>query len=97
MKIREFNPDSKIIATLRNPVEMVYALHSEFLDWSIETVADFETAWRIQDRRSQDIDLPRGILAPLLLQYQENGPRRDSGAASSLHVPTRTREADFVR
>jgi sulfotransferase family protein len=71
--IREYNPDSQIIAMLRNPVDMVYSLHSELLDWSLETVSDFETAWRMQERRSPGIDLPRGITSPLLVQYAEVG------------------------
>lgn len=72
-KIRQFNPDAKIIAMLRNPVDMVYSLHSELLDWSIETVSSFEAAWRMQERRRQGLDLPRGISAPLLVQYEQMG------------------------
>lgn len=71
--IAEFSPGAKIIAMLRNPVDMVYSFHSEILDWSIENVSDFETAWRLQERRSQGMDLPPGITSPLLVQYQELG------------------------
>ena len=58
---------------LRNPVDMVYSFHSEILDWSIETVSDFETAWRLQERRSQGTALPPGIASPLLVQYADIG------------------------
>ncbi len=70
--IRDFNPDAKLIAMFRNPVDVVYALHSELLYWSEETVADFEVAWRLQDRRRQGLDLPT-CRSPLLIQYAEVG------------------------
>lgn len=71
--IHEFNPDAKIIAMFRNPVDMVYSFHSMLLYWSIETVADFETAWRLQERRSRGIDLPRACREPFWLQYSRLG------------------------
>jgi len=70
--IRAFNPDAKIIAMFRNPVDVVYALHSELLYWSEETVPDFEEAWRLQTRRQQGLDLPT-CRSPLLVQYGEVG------------------------
>jgi hypothetical protein len=70
--IRAFNPDAKIIAMFRNPVDVVYALHSELLYWSEETVADFEVAWHLQERRRQGFDLPT-CRSPLLVQYAEVG------------------------
>lgn len=71
--IREFNPDAKIIAMFRNPVDMVYSLHSQLLHVSEETVEDFETAWRLQERRSRGVDLPPKIRSPLLVQYTQVG------------------------
>jgi hypothetical protein len=71
--IRQFNPAAKIIAMFRNPVDMVYSLHSQLQYWSLEDVSDFETAWRLQGRRKQGLDLPRGISAPSLVQYAEVG------------------------
>ena len=71
--ISEFSPGARIIAMLRNPVDMVYSFHSEILDWSIETVTDFEAAWRLQERRSRGMDLPPGITSPLLVQYADLG------------------------
>ncbi|MBA3522108.1 MAG: sulfotransferase domain-containing protein [Gemmatimonadales bacterium] len=71
--IREFNPAAKILAMFRNPVEMVYSLHSQLLYVSEETVDDFETAWRLQERRSRGIDVPPGIRSPLLVQYAQIG------------------------
>jgi hypothetical protein len=71
--IREFNPDAKIIAMFRNPVDMVYSLHSQLLYWSEETEPDFETAWRLQERRRQGLDLPSTCREPQLVQYAQMG------------------------
>ncbi len=71
--IREYNPDAKLIAMFRNPVDMVYSLHSQLLYVSEETIDDFETAWRLQERRRLGLDLPRAIRSPLLVQYREVG------------------------
>lgn len=71
--ICRFNPDARIIAMFRNPVDMVYSLHSQLLYWSEETEEDFETAWRLQDRRSRGMDLPATCRQPFLVQYQEVG------------------------
>lgn len=68
--IYRFNPEAKILVMLRNPVDMVYSLHSELLFQAIETEPDFETAWRLQDKRSQGLDLPPGCLEPAYLQYR---------------------------
>lgn len=71
--IRAFNPDARIIAMFRNPVDMVHALHAQLLYVSEEPVADFEAAWRLQARRAQGLDLPRRSRGSFLLQYREFG------------------------
>ena len=71
--IREYNPDAKLIAMFRNPVDMVYSFHSQLLYVSQENVRDFETAWRLQGRRSQGLDLPRRSRGGFLLQYADMG------------------------
>lgn len=69
--IREFNPEARIIAMFRNPVEMVHSFHSQLLYWSEETVTDFETAWRLQEERSRGLNVPSGSRGAFLLQYAE--------------------------
>ncbi len=69
--IRAFDPGAKIIAMVRNPVDMAYSLHSQLLYVSEETVRDFETAWRLQERRRHRLDVPPACRAPLLLQYEQ--------------------------
>lgn len=71
--IRQFDPAAKIIAMFRNPIDMVYSLHSQLLDWSEEVEEDFETAWRLQDRRRQGLDIPPRSRGSFLLQYAEVG------------------------
>jgi hypothetical protein len=71
--IREFNPEARIIAMFRNPVDMVHSLHAQLLYVSEETVEDFEEAWHLQERRARGIDLPPRIRSPLLVQYREVG------------------------
>jgi hypothetical protein len=71
--IRDFNPDARIIAMFRNPVEMVHSLHSQLLYVSEESEPDFERAWRLQERRRQGFDLPPASRGAFLLQYAEVG------------------------
>lgn len=71
--IRAFNPEAKIIAMFRNPVDMVHSLHSQLLYWSEEVERDFEAAWRLQERRSRGLDLPPGSRGGFLVQYHEVG------------------------
>ncbi len=51
--ISQFNPDSRIIIMLRNPVDMLHALHSNHVFNSNETIADFEQALNAEvDRKA---------------------------------------------
>lgn len=51
-KIKDFSPDAYIIIILRNPVDMIYSLHSQRVYSGIEEEADFETALLFEhDRR----------------------------------------------
>jgi hypothetical protein len=71
--IHAFNPDARIIAMFRNPVDMVYSFHAQLLYVSEEIERDFETAWRLQERRSRGIDVPPRVRSPLLVQYAQMG------------------------
>lgn len=72
-KIYEFNPRAKILVTLRNPVDLLYAWHSEMLYAGEESEADFERAWSLQGERARGHALPRLCTRPLLLQYEKVG------------------------
>jgi hypothetical protein len=71
--IHRFNPGARIIAMFRNPVDMVYALHSQLLYVGEEVESDFERAWRMQERRRQGRDLPPNSRGAFLLQYEQFG------------------------
>ena len=71
--IHRFNPDAKIIAMFRNPVEMVHSLHSQLLYVSEENVSDFEAAWRLQEQRRQGVGVPPASRGAFLVQYAEVG------------------------
>lgn len=51
-KIREFSPDAFIIAMLRNPVDMIYSLHSQLMLMGFETITDFHEALTTETERS---------------------------------------------
>lgn len=63
-------PDVRLIAMVRNPVEMVASRHANLLVGYQEDRADLEAAWRLQARRSAGEALPRHCAEPALLQYR---------------------------
>jgi len=50
-EIRAFNPAARIVIMLRNPVDMMYSLHSEMLYWLNEDIEDFEAALEAEEKR----------------------------------------------
>lgn len=71
--IKAFDPDARIIAMFRNPVDMVHSFHSQLLYVAEESEPDFEAAWRLQGRRAAGLDLPPRSRGAFLLQYAELG------------------------
>ncbi len=69
--IRGFNPDAKVIAMLRNPVEVVTAMHGELLRHGFEEEASIEAAWAKQDARAEGKDLPANCKFEHQLQYRD--------------------------
>lgn len=53
--IYQFNPEAKIIILLRNPIDMMYALHSELLYQGCENEVDFEKALSLESDRKLGI------------------------------------------
>lgn len=70
-EIMKFNPETKLIVMLRNPVEVVQALHSQMLRNLDEDISDFDTAWSLQERRALGHDIPRLCREPKFLQYRD--------------------------
>ncbi|HYD25338.1 MAG TPA: sulfotransferase [Croceibacterium sp.] len=65
-------PDARLIAMIRNPLEMAASRHADLLFGPNEDVAEFEAAWRLQERRRNGEDLPPGCREPAVLQYLAN-------------------------
>lgn len=59
-EIHGFCPDAKIIIMLRNPADMLYSLHSQYLFESNEDINDFAAALAAEEDRSQGRRLPPG-------------------------------------
>jgi len=69
--VHEFNPDAVAIAMLRNPVDLVHALHNERISQGNEPITSFETAIAADERRSRGVDLP-GEMNALGSVYRES-------------------------
>jgi len=67
--IYNYNPDSKIIVMLRNPLDLVISLHSHLVFYGHEDEYSFEKAWKLQDKRKRGIHLPRDPRLRHTLQY----------------------------
>jgi sulfotransferase family protein len=68
--VADFAPDAVAVAMLRNPVDLVYALHNERVSQANEPITDFEQAMAADERRSRGVDLP-GSMNPLASVYRE--------------------------
>ena len=69
--ILEFNPDSKFIVLLRNPVDVAYGMHGELCRHFFEDVVDFEKAWGLQSLRAQGEKVPHQCVMENQLQYRD--------------------------
>ncbi|MDQ1256007.1 MAG: hypothetical protein QG656_602 [Candidatus Hydrogenedentes bacterium] len=69
-RIRAFNPEAKLVALLRNPVDLAYSWHSQMLYGLYEDEPDFETAWALQERRARGERIPKHCVEPKVLQYR---------------------------
>jgi hypothetical protein len=70
-EIAEFAPGVKVIAMLRNPVEMVWSLHSEHLYNGNEEIGDFTAALDAEPDRRAGRRIPPHAHLPQGLRYTE--------------------------
>lgn len=68
-EIKAFQPQAKIIILLRNPVEMLYSLHSQQLYNGNEHIENFEAALAAETSRRQGKNLPPLIGCPYEATY----------------------------
>ena len=68
-QIKEFCSEAKIIIMLRNPPDMLYSLHGDFLLWKDEDILDFSEALAAQEERKQGRKLPKSCNDRKFLLY----------------------------
>lgn len=69
-EIREFCSAAQIIVMLRNPADMLYSLHSQFLYTGNEDIEDFQAALDAEEDRKRGQRLPRTMINPAGLLYR---------------------------
>ncbi len=70
-EIKKFNPDARIIIMLRNPVDMMYSLHSQLVFAGHEDIEDFEEALRAEGDRKKGLRVPESRWPVEFLFYRE--------------------------
>lgn len=70
-EIHAFEPDADIIISLRNPIEMAHALHSQLLFIGDETIEDFDDALDAEASRRKGNAVPEGCNFPASLLYRK--------------------------
>ncbi len=68
-RIRDFNPEARLIVMLREPIQMFRSLHLQMLDIGWEDRVDPEQAWRAQEERAAQRSLPVLCDDAKFLQY----------------------------
>lgn len=68
-----FDPDARVILSLRNPVDFVQSYHQLNLSLLREDEPDLARAWDLQNQRRQGQHLPKSAREPELLMYGELG------------------------
>ena len=69
--IRDFQPEARIIAMVRNPVDLVHSLHAQRITSGYEDVLDFGKAISLDDARRAGRQLPLG-LSGFGVAYRDN-------------------------
>lgn len=70
-RIFDFAPQADIIVALRNPIDMLYSLHSQFLYGRNEDIEDFAEALDAEEDRKQGRRIPPGCRWKPMLFYRE--------------------------
>jgi hypothetical protein len=70
-EIREFSPSASIIIMLRNPVDMLYSQHSQFLYNGNENIECFGEALNAEEDRKHGLRIPPNVIFVEGLFYRE--------------------------
>jgi hypothetical protein len=71
-EIRDFNPAARVIVMLRNPVDVMYAQHSQAVFNAREDLTDFGAALAAEPDRRAGRRLPPGAIRPEALYYRHS-------------------------
>lgn len=71
-EIKAFSPEARIIVMLRDPVDMMYAQHSQLLFSAQEDIVDFGEALDAEPDRRRGERLPSGPVRPENLFYRDS-------------------------
>lgn len=63
-------PDVRIIAAVRNPVDLFVSWHNQCIRTLDEDIGDPERAWRMQEQRAVGLGIPKSCHEPRSLQYR---------------------------
>lgn len=68
-ELKAFSPDARIIVMLRDPIDMMYSLHGQFLWNCNDDILNFEEALAAQEERSRGLRIPAEAHMAASLQY----------------------------
>lgn len=90
-EIHEFNPETRIIIPLRDPITVMHAIHNLMVWTGFEPIHDFTAALEAQERERTQQDTParRGLLPPYreIVDYAEHvGRYFDTFGRDRVHV-----------
>ncbi len=69
-EIASYSPDARIVAIVRNPIDMMHSLHSELIFQGDEDVADFGEALALEAARRRGEHIPEACQAVWALSYR---------------------------
>lgn len=72
LNILRFNPSARLIAMIRNPVDLVISLHGFLVLRGVETITNFWEAWEAENKRKAG-STPYGPHNPQMYWYSEWG------------------------
>ena len=84
-------PDIRVIACIRDPVEMFVSFHNQCLKSLDEEIMDPEIAWRMQEARATGQQLPKLCHSPRMLEYRSVCCVGAQLARMAEHVPENQR------
>lgn len=71
-EIKAFSPEARIIAMVRNPIDVMYAEHSQLIFNVEEDILDFAEALEAEPARRRGERMPPGPLRPETLYYRHS-------------------------